>query len=77
MVSWCRNILSANLITWISRCDKPRILEVAIPVVSAPALVVEVHGYGSMGYEVIWVEAWAASLQYAAVHLRARIVDVC
>ncbi|CAD5189727.1 unnamed protein product, partial [Musa acuminata subsp. malaccensis] len=61
----------------VCRHDECRALEVAVPVVLALGLVVEVHGDGSVGHESIRVEASPAPLQYAAVHLRASKVQVC
>ncbi|KAG6471333.1 hypothetical protein ZIOFF_068774 [Zingiber officinale] len=50
--------------------------EVAVPEVPAAGLVVEVHGNGRVRHERVRVEATVASLQYAAVNLRARVVQV-
>lgn len=69
-------ILSNLGLTWIGGDDECGVVEEAVPWVPSSGLVVEIHGNGSMGHEVIWVEAWEAPLQHAAVHLRADVVDV-
>ncbi|RWW08003.1 hypothetical protein GW17_00028588 [Ensete ventricosum] len=63
-------------LTGVGRHDEGRVLEVAVPVVPAPGLVVEVHGDGGVGDEVVWVKAAAPPLKDAAVHLRAGVVQV-
>lgn len=68
----------ASRLTRVCRRRRKRgVVEVAVPVVPAGGLVVEVHGDGGVGDEAIRASATAAGSQHNAVlRLRARVVQV-
>lgn len=61
-----------GMLTWVCHDRQHRIFEVTAPPDFSIGLVVEVHGYRSMGQQIVWVETRATLTQHAvAVHLRA------
>lgn len=65
------------LLTWIGRDNEARLPEIAVPPIPPVSLIVEIHGNGGMVHQIIRIEARATLLKNLAIHLRARVVDVC
>lgn len=64
------------ILTWISDRGDGRVIEVAVPVVPPPGLIVEVHGHRGMGDQCVRVEAGLSPFSHAAVDLRTGVLDV-
>jgi len=69
-------VVGAGSVAGIGPHHERRVVEVAVPGVPAVGGVVEVHGDGGAGHQVVRVVARPALLDHGAAHLGARVVEV-
>jgi hypothetical protein len=69
-------VVGAGSVAGIGPHHERRVVEVAVPGVPAIGGVVEVHGDGGAGHQVVRVVARPALLDDGAAHLGARVVEV-